>query len=276
MDATLRSRNLSQAVEEVRAALEPVLTRVQDLEVTTEGVRREQVMEISHRLAGVIGVLFGVARAPGSDVVPTARECYEKLELTMQLMDLVPDVRDEQRQIARALALLFALGAGPRSSCPPPRRSSTGMAAVLPEKHRSPPSAPSIELGEIDAGELGLEGGTEDPPASERRVHPRIAFEVEVGFVSETHFYAGISMDVSTGGLFVATYRVQPVGSIVGVTFVLPNGHAVTTDALVRWVRQPGEEASPGMGLAFDLSGEDLRQVESFCERRQPLFIDMD
>jgi hypothetical protein len=45
----------------------------------------------------------------------------------------------ERRDVAQALALLFALGIGPRSSCPPPRRSSASM---MTHGRARPPSAP--------------------------------------------------------------------------------------------------------------------------------------
>lgn len=290
MEEASRKARLIQGAEETRELLQSPLTRLQDLEEATQAPVRGQVMEVSERLAEIVGNLYKVG-ANGGMAAPDAADAvlsaYDKLELTLKLMENVPQTADEQRTVARALALLYALGIGRQSSVPPLRRSSTGMRAVRPsERPRTPPSSPAIELGEIDAHTLGIDledlDGQSDqteprvPSESERRSEPRVAFEVEVGFVSETHFFAGFSMDVSAGGLFLATYQLQPVGSVVAITFVLPNGYAISTDAKVRWVREESEEASPGMGLAFDLKGEDLRQVQEFCKRREPLFIDMD
>ena len=297
MEANNRSRALVQSVEEVRRLLQPALFQLQEREKFTVGSVREHIMQASGVLAEVVSSLYKASRADHDDDLDAAvGQAYAKLEALQRGMAQLRETESERRDVARALALLFALGIGPRSSCPPPRRSSTSMRAVripeAPRKSKTAISSPAIELGEIDAAALGLD--LDAPPSSrrspqvvedaftlagegpERRTSPRIGFEVDVGFVSESHFYAGLSMDVSDGGLFVATYQLQPVGSEVVVTFVLPSGHAVTTNAVVRWVREQSDDASPGMGLAFELTGEDRKQVCSFCDRRQPLFIDMD
>jgi len=297
LEAT-RSKMLVQSVEEVRSLLQPALFQLQEREKFTVGSVRARIMATSGTLAEVVGSLYKASRdGQDSELSSTVAGAYAKLEDLLRDLDNLPETERERHDVAQALALLFALGVGPRSSCPPPRRSSTSMHAIrisaVPTSKTSI-SSPSIELGEIDAAALGLdldfdappssrrapqvlfEDAADESPASERRSSPRIAFEVEVGFVSESHFYAGLSMDVSDGGLFVATYQLQPVGSKVAVTFVLPSGHAVTTDAVVRWVREGSADASPGMGLAFELTGEDRKQVCAFCDRRQPLFIEMD
>ncbi len=292
MDSTDRETSLVQAVETSRSLLQPSLDRLQKREAT-ENAGIPSVMEISERLASVVGSLYRLSnREDHEDADGTLKAAYERLELTIKLMDAVPQLAEERRNVVQALALLYALGAGDRTTVPPLRRSSTQMAAVAEAVQRPPPpSSPNIEVGELDANALGLDledldderpraadaaPPSEVPPASDRRSSPRVAYEVEVGLVSETHFYAGLSMDVSTGGLFVATYNLQPIGSHIAVTFVLPNGHAVTTNALVCWVREQSEEASPGMGVSFDLDGGDLKQVQEFCSRREPLLIDMD
>jgi uncharacterized protein (TIGR02266 family) len=301
LEASTSSKTLVHSVEEVRRLLQPALFQLQEREKFTVGSVRVQLMETSGNLAEIIGSLYQAGRVDeddNPDVSSTVAKAYAKLERILQNMGDLPGTENERRDVAHALALLFALGAGPRSSCPPPRRSSTSMRAVrvpeAPQKSKTAISSPSIELGEIDAAALGLDldappssrrsaqasdeslSPADDVPASERRTSPRIGFEVDVGFVSESNFYAGLSMDVSDGGLFVATYQLQPVGSDVAVTFVLPSGYAITTNAVVRWVREESDDASPGMGLAFELTGEDRRQVCAFCDRRQPLFIDMD
>lgn len=297
MEANTRLETLVQSAEEVRRLLKPALIQLQEREKFTVGSVRTQLMETSGVLAEVVGSLYMASRAEQDEELNAAvGTAYAKLEALQKSMAQLQETEGERHHVAQALALLFALGIGPRSSCPPPRRSSTSMRAVripeAPRKTKTAISSPSIELGEIEAAALGID--LDGPPSSrrsprvvddalmfaaegsERRTSPRIGFEVDVGFVSESHFYAGLSMDVSDGGLFVATYQLQPIGSEVVVTFVLPSGYAVTTNAVVRWVREQSEDASPGMGLAFELTGEDKRQVRAFCDRRRPLFIDMD
>jgi uncharacterized protein (TIGR02266 family) len=109
-----------------------------------------------------------------------------------------------------------------------------------------------------------------------RRAAERAFIDVDVGFVSDSNFYAGLSMDMSAGGLFVATYQIRPVGTPVMLSFVLPDGTTVTVAGEVRWVRDPRSgEAIPGMGIAFrGLEGADLEAVQRFCRKREPMYFD--
>jgi len=111
-----------------------------------------------------------------------------------------------------------------------------------------------------------------------RRLSGRSVLEVDVGLVSESQFYAGLTMDLSTGGLFVATYQIKPVGTPVAVSLVLPDGHAVWAKGVVRWVREPrGDDVVPGMGVAFtDIEPSDLDAVRDFCRIRTPMYYDVD
>ncbi|MGE0786870.1 MAG: TIGR02266 family protein [Sandaracinaceae bacterium] len=112
----------------------------------------------------------------------------------------------------------------------------------------------------------------------ERRSSPRVETHVEVSFESETNFFQGFSEDISDGGLFIATYQMQPLGTVMEVEFTLPTGHIVRAEAEVRWHRQLRSEAegvSPGMGLRFiELRPEDARAIAQFIHARSPLFYD--
>ena len=112
--------------------------------------------------------------------------------------------------------------------------------------------------------------------AAERREFERVNFEVEVGVYSESNFYAGFTSDISAGGLFVATYDLRPIGSVVKIEFTLPDGYEVKVEGEVRWVKDPidgDSDGSPGMGVKFEaLSEDDLRAIEEFVANRDPLF----
>lgn len=53
---------------------------------------------------------------------------------------------------------------------------------------------------------------TDSLPPSQRRT-PRRSCELELEFTEDSHFYAGLTQDISQGGVFIATYRLFPVGS---------------------------------------------------------------
>ena len=114
-------------------------------------------------------------------------------------------------------------------------------------------------------------------PAPSRREDPRIRRELEVEFSHETEFYAGITADLSQGGLFIATYHPYPLGTRLDLGFELPDGTAVKARGQVRWLREevPGV-SRPGMGVAFEqLSQEALAAITSFCRQRAPLYMEL-
>lgn len=100
--------------------------------------------------------------------------------------------------------------------------------------------------------------------------------EVEVSIDSDSHFYAGLTGDISTGGLFVATWRRLPVGAEIELILSLPHGPLVTRGR-VRWVRDVAEGVMPGLGVSFDgLSDQDRLLIETFCAERAPLYHDVE
>ena len=121
-----------------------------------------------------------------------------------------------------------------------------------------------------------------EPDGAESRRHSRIAVKLEVTLESESNFFSGFSMNMSEGGLFVATHDHKPLGSEVQVTLSLPDGgEPVKAACVVRWVREYNPavpDMAPGMGVQFvSLSAEELTRVESFCNGlRDPLFYDVE
>jgi uncharacterized protein (TIGR02266 family) len=110
----------------------------------------------------------------------------------------------------------------------------------------------------------------------EHRAHERVVVSVAVGLGTESHFFAGLSGDVSKGGVFVQTYRDIPVGSDVEVLFDLPDGQ-LRTHGRVRWHRDNSDSSPPGVGIAFEeLRTDDWRLIQRFCERRPPLYYDIE
>jgi uncharacterized protein (TIGR02266 family) len=117
---------------------------------------------------------------------------------------------------------------------------------------------------------------TSTTASGERRSSERIALEVDVTLTSDSQFFAGLSGDVSQGGLFVQTYKRCEVGSQLLLEFTLPTG-PVRTTGVVRWVRPGAEGMAPGMGVIFEnLSDADRKRIQAFCKARPPLYHDED
>ena len=119
---------------------------------------------------------------------------------------------------------------------------------------------------------------TTQPEGEERRQHDRVPLETDVDFVGATNFYTGFVEDISCGGLYVATYNLQPIGTSIELSFTLPNKHRVQVPGQVRWIYDPIElddEDCPGMGIIFEgLKPEDKKQIETFIQKRSSLFHD--
>jgi len=103
-----------------------------------------------------------------------------------------------------------------------------------------------------------------------RRLEDRQHLEVQVGLLADYQFYTGYSHNISTGGLFVGTHDILPVGSIFHVTFRIPGvDHVFSCEAEVRWSRTydggTTETVEPGMGIRFlDLSELELGLINAF------------
>ncbi|MCP4605418.1 MAG: hypothetical protein GY847_33675 [Proteobacteria bacterium] len=118
----------------------------------------------------------------------------------------------------------------------------------------------------------------DQPPGAERRATRRMAIEADIGFQSETNFFMGFTEDISTGGLFIATYDTSEIGSSLNINFTLPSGYLVSAEGIVRWVREYNEltpDTMPGMGVQFtNLAIEDKEAIHTFTAERQPIFYD--
>jgi uncharacterized protein (TIGR02266 family) len=96
---------------------------------------------------------------------------------------------------------------------------------------------------------------------------------------SEHNFWSGFSMNMSEGGLFVATHRVVPVGTRLTLSMVLPfASQPIVTTVEVRWTRGYSDQADvpPGLGLQFvDTDAVSLAHIRRFVSTmREPLFFD--
>ena len=114
---------------------------------------------------------------------------------------------------------------------------------------------------------------------NEVREDTRANVYVSVDVFSEHNFYTGLSMNMSEGGVFVATYNVAPIGSVVVIHMSLPfEPEPVVMLAEVRWTRPPSDQPDvpPGLGLQFlNPDAASLQRVKSFVDTvREPLFFE--
>lgn len=110
---------------------------------------------------------------------------------------------------------------------------------------------------------------------TERRSAPRIPVETDVTIGGRGRVVAGVSSDVSVGGIFVAAYTPASVGTRVSLRFRLPTGQVVAA-GVVRWVREGRPGRIAGMGIELTEMGEvDREALARFCGNR-PRFLSYD
>lgn len=238
-DAFVQLQRLSAALPELEAAVVAFAAASSALyEVEKYGTTTEAMFGRVQLAMAQLGTALSALQSHADPrVEPIARRCAETLGV------LYPVARSHQRQ-RHAVIAPGQLDATPTSTPLPP----------IPEapRHRRPTPYYGRER---------------------RTTGGRVHLQVDIGMWSASHFYAGLSLDVSQGGLFVATYRVLEPGTKVCLYFQLPSGEAIETEGRVTWLRDASEDTPPGMGISFfDLDPSALAAIERFCAQRAPLY----
>jgi uncharacterized protein (TIGR02266 family) len=117
----------------------------------------------------------------------------------------------------------------------------------------------------------------ERPSSIERRRRARLGCEFEVEFLGDSHLIAGLTQDISEGGVFVATYQALPLGTVVSLGLELPSGRVVVQGA-VRWRRDGVEDSElrPGLGIQFiDLHPQTVAVLTEFCRAHPAHYYEM-
>jgi len=239
----------------------------------------------SRHLAAAVRSLYTAEAAGLVEPGPIARAMDSLRAALGQMQDACadrPELEVATASIARSLAVLFPLltalcaPASDETPLPLMRRAPAGADETPLPLMRRRAAAPR------DGEPLALTPKTRAKPAasrgSERRVAVRREVEIEIGIQSDTNFYTGFSCDISSGGLFVATYDVPAIGTEVNVNFHLPGCPVMSLDGVVRWVRDlnpTDPDLVPGMGVAFGaLEPQQARAINAFLAVRQPIFYE--
>lgn len=176
---------------------------------------------------------------------------------------------ESSTRIAPAQAVAVAQSRGRTDAVVPPALTSS-------DDTEPSPSSWLAEQTSADRGDIALERATRAVD-DEHRAAPRVSVAVEIHLTSESHFFSGLSGDISEGGLFVSTYRPLSTGSSVDLEFSLPGSSApVKARGEVRWLREHSQHEPRGVGIAFeDLAPEDRARIHEFCSVRPALYYDV-
>lgn len=104
---------------------------------------------------------------------------------------------------------------------------------------------------------------------------PQWALRATVSLASEDYLYAGLSYDMSSGGVFVATFDPPPIGARVNLSLTLCDGSEFAVRGIVRWVRSAATSTDglpPGCGVEpKGLPVQALRALEQLAQIREPV-----
>lgn len=113
---------------------------------------------------------------------------------------------------------------------------------------------------------------------AEKRVHPRVEIILKVEYLSPSDFLSDHALNLSEGGIFIATERNIPVGEKLSFSLSFPGlMQPLSSLGEVRWRRSPeqADERNPaGIGVAFLFGSEEEAQriraiVRSIIELRR-------
>jgi uncharacterized protein (TIGR02266 family) len=117
----------------------------------------------------------------------------------------------------------------------------------------------------------------------EFRLHERVpaaeALRFHLGDETSPTFWTGLARNISSGGLFVNTYNLPPIGKTVSVRFKLPGSEiALALQATVMWTRDEKVADDPnhvGFGARFlDLTVEAERALNAYLQQAESIFHD--
>ena len=171
------------------------------------------------------------------------------------------------------------------SVAPQPLSSGAFLRAEAESEPPPPPSedAPAVETATTTAREAPPPEPTPSTaPAplviEEHRASPRVSLSVDIHLSSDSHFFTGLSGDISEGGIFVSTYRPLAIGNEVELELILPgSAEPFTARGTVRWIREHSADHPRGFGISFDVLADGERErIHDFCARRPPLYYELD
>jgi uncharacterized protein (TIGR02266 family) len=112
-----------------------------------------------------------------------------------------------------------------------------------------------------------------------KRVFPRIDLGTAVNFRENNHaFYTGYTENISSGGLFIATFDIRPkIGQRFVVELTLPSQRPIEALCEVAWYREYNDnvpDVSPGFGCRMmELDENDQLAIDQFIACAGSMFM---
>lgn len=110
-------------------------------------------------------------------------------------------------------------------------------------------------------------------PASERRKSDdRADVEINVDLSTLGIYYLSKIVNLSTGGAFICHPDIEPIGTVLKISFTLPNDpKPIQTKAQVTWSYKQAGRVKPsgtGMGIKFiEINSDDQTKIKDYIEQ---------
>lgn len=105
----------------------------------------------------------------------------------------------------------------------------------------------------------------------EGRVHHRVPVQLLVDYRANGHYLFDFCRDLGTGGVFIETQQPLSHGSVVELTFTLPDSkETLEARGRVIWVQNevPDKNLTAGMGVQFEeFTAEQRVMLQKFVNR---------
>ena len=246
--------------------------------------------ELAAPIAQAMGALHAIERSGGSAVVPNAEVALNHTRAALAQLQTHasshPAIAAAAEAVAASLGLVHSLTRTGKSGAPPPQQqlgyAPTVAAAAVSQQ--LPPSRGAFRPGVAGPPEGSSLAATHassslNPPAAPMPSGEVPVVNADLGTNSATNFYKGLSGNdvIDHGGLFIATYMIPKIGTIVRLKISLPGGYEFEANGVVRWAREQSEggDVLPGFGAQLTQITPEARQlVYRYVRNREPLFHD--
>jgi uncharacterized protein (TIGR02266 family) len=250
------------------------MTAQQIAEAERALINEEQ--ELNAQLSRIETVAAGVAqrandlneRARGlASQLPEARNVGDRLR-SLPHVDVSDELAELQRIRSAAINARSAVHDALKQALARYAKQLDGIAADIDTDARA------LEHAAGNARVRAAEGPVDESP--QRRAHTRVPVKAVVDYSSDTNFYRGFSIDISEGGVFIATFEPLAVGSVIDLTIVLPDEQEVRATGQVRWTREWNDmtpQMYPGIGIQFlKVEDDGAEHIKRFVDVRDPMF----
>lgn len=187
--------------------------------------------------------------------VPLVQPAAQPIPLTQPTAQPVPLVQHAPAPVAQPLPPPAAVSRPEPAPVSKPAPASKPMPAGA-----RPPSILPETAAKVPVGPNGL---------------PRL--EAELDTFSETNFFGDFVGDVRNhGGIFVATYSTLSLGTQCEVSLTFPGQLAAEVRGVVRWRREVGASATPGIGVEITHATADAwNLIDRYISKREPIVYEV-